>query len=303
MSAVVQFSISYSGKQSDDHIIDFYDVSDALVGFQRYLALTTHFLLNGEIITQAPKLKKARIYALPAEEGSWKFTVNIAMLGATLAAVNHGIFVVGTADKDTPIGNLGRSVYEYVVSELTGVNPDYEKTIGKVYREEKAKNPNFPDLSQHRLDSLTEKCQGALLRMHRPIVASKTAKKATLRINEGSGDVNMTGSLDKDSYDYMAHDIKDKNEVAVVGRVTSYNVNTYKGRIYLPAEKRPIPFVLSEYSRDKATVDAIIDSLSATARDKIDGTSDIKCFVYRTKSRSKRLKSLLITNVLAPPQQ
>lgn len=222
------------------------------------------------------------------------------MVGAILAGVGHGIFSVGTADKDTPMGNLGRSVYEYIVSELTGVNPDYDKTIGKVYREEKARNPNFPDLSQHRLDSLTEKCQGALLRMHRPIVASRTAKKATIRLNDGAGDVNLTGSLDRDSYDYMAHDIKDKNEVSVVGRVTSYNVNTYKGRIYLPVEKRPIPFILSEFARDKRTVDNIIDSLSATAKDKIDGTSDIKCFVYRTKSRSNRLKSLLITNVIAP---
>ena len=61
------------------------------------------------------------------------------MAGTSLASIGAGIFAIGPADKDTPIGNFGRSVYEYVVAEITGVHPNYEKTIGQQYREENKK--------------------------------------------------------------------------------------------------------------------------------------------------------------------
>ena len=300
MAVNVEFTLSYTGRNADNNEIDFYDVADALVGFQRYLALTTHLILNNEIITQAPTLKSARIYALPPEEGSWKLTAAVAMMGTSLTAVGAGIFAVGTADKETPMGNLGRSVYDYVISETTGVHPDYEKTIGQQYREEKRKNPNFPDLTQAKLDSLIEKCQSAIYRMHRPIIASKTAKEATISMNDGRGHAEITGTLSKDSYDYMAYSKKDEVDVVVVGRITSYNVHTYKGRIYLPIEKRPIPFILSENARTAENIDQITTSLSATAKDKINDASDIRCFAFRSRSRNDRLKSLVITTVLVP---
>ena len=73
----VQFELSYKGNDSDDHEIDMYDVSQALIGFQRSLAITTHLVLNGNVITQAPSLKGAKIYTFPAEEGSWKIHAGI----------------------------------------------------------------------------------------------------------------------------------------------------------------------------------------------------------------------------------
>ena len=82
MSDQIQFSFSFEGGAADDHILDLYDVSQALLGFQRSLALTTHLLLNGQIITQTPFLKGAKIYALPPEPGSWQLKALI-VLGAT----------------------------------------------------------------------------------------------------------------------------------------------------------------------------------------------------------------------------
>ena len=40
MDAAISFSLKYSGGEADDHHIDLYDVSQALIGFQRSLALT-----------------------------------------------------------------------------------------------------------------------------------------------------------------------------------------------------------------------------------------------------------------------
>ena len=68
---IAQFSISFQGNDTDKHQIDLYDVSQALIGFQRKLALTTNLMLNGELITQAPSLKNAMILASPPKKGSW----------------------------------------------------------------------------------------------------------------------------------------------------------------------------------------------------------------------------------------
>ena len=67
MKSDVHFTFSFTGNESDKHVIDFYDVSQALIGFQRSIALTTHLVLNDEIITQSPFLKGAKIYAFPPE--------------------------------------------------------------------------------------------------------------------------------------------------------------------------------------------------------------------------------------------
>ena len=106
----VQFELSYFGEDADDHEIDLYDVSQALIGFQRSLAITTHLILNGKIITQAPALKGAQIFAFPSEEGSWKTKAGIVLLST---AAYH----VATAPNNTPLGHLVYSAYDYVISE------------------------------------------------------------------------------------------------------------------------------------------------------------------------------------------
>ena len=61
MDAIAGFTLSYEGEAADLSLIDFYDVAEALVGFERSLAITTHYVLNGSVITQAPSLKGAQI--------------------------------------------------------------------------------------------------------------------------------------------------------------------------------------------------------------------------------------------------
>jgi hypothetical protein len=56
----LEVTLRFRGQTSDQHAIDLYDVSQALIGFERSLALTTHLILNDEIITQAPALKGAK---------------------------------------------------------------------------------------------------------------------------------------------------------------------------------------------------------------------------------------------------
>lgn len=289
MAEVFQITLEFSGSNADRNEIDLYDVSKALVGFQRSLALTTHLILNGEIITQAPALRGASILALPADEGSWKLPAAIA--------VATGIFTLGTAPKDTPVGHLVASAYDYVISESLGFHVDYDKTLGQQYEEMKNKDQQVEKVPQPKFDSLIEKCEPAIKDMHRPISWSETAQEAKI-VSNISGKRRPVGqTLDTLTYEYIRETRRSEFENDFKGRVSSYNSNTYKGRIYLPTVGRPIPFELLESSRNRRSVSLITASLAANARRDRGDEGYIIVSGYENTSRSGQLKRLEVTNV------
>jgi hypothetical protein len=177
MAEFTRFTLAFSGLRADAQEIGFYDVSEALLGFERSLALTTHLVLNGEVITQAPSLKGAEILARPPARGSWEIT-------AIILALATGAYKLGTAGKDTPIGHIIRSAYDYIVSETLGFHVDFDKTLGRQYKELKAES-EVPVLPQSKFDAVIEKCEAAIKQMHRPMVFSETAAhaKITAQVN------------------------------------------------------------------------------------------------------------------------
>lgn len=282
MNAAIRFTLSYEGHEADSSQIDLYDISQALIGFQRSLALTAHLVVNGEIITQSPSLKGARILATPPEEGSWKIT----------AVVIAGLYAATTAPKDTPLGHVIYSAYDYVVSESLGFHVDYDKTLGQLYEEHKKNNLQVPRVEQHQLDSLIEKCTHAITEIHRPIVRTETATSADIVAIVGSRSCNIGGPFTRESFEYI-HEvfISDLAEV-VEGRVTSYNSNTYKGRIYVASEGRPVAFELAEGCRSNSIVQIVVASLSVNAvKDYKSEWSNIHFKVFKNTSRSGHLKS------------
>ena len=121
--AFARFMLSYGGSEADHHEIDFYDVAEALMGFQRSLAITTHLILNGKVITQAPALKSAIIRVSPPRAGSWEIV-------ASLSLAAGAVYKLGTTPKDTVLGHLVYSAYDYVVKSLLGVHVDIDKSLG-----------------------------------------------------------------------------------------------------------------------------------------------------------------------------
>jgi len=285
-----EITLSFIGNNSDFQEIDFYELSQALVGFDRSLALTTHLVLNGEIITQAPALKGAKIVALPPSEGSWK-------LSAAVLAVAAGAYQLGTAPKDTPIGHLVRSAYDYVVSESLGFHVDFEKTLGQQYDDLKKSKTPVKELTQSKFDSLIEKCENSIKDMHRPLVKSETAEKAILSSNVGRNVIQIGKPFTKETFEYIAYTERSSNTPNFVGKVTSYNVNTFKGRIYVAAEGRPIPFELADTSRNFRSIAAITASLTANAHSRMAGNAEIEFTAYRNHSSTGRLKYLYITQI------
>jgi len=220
----VQLTLSYSGGDTEEHAIDFYDVAQALEGFQRSLALTVHLVLNGEIITQAPSLRGARILALPAEDGSWKITAGL---------IFTGLYALGTLSNDSPLGHLVYSVYDYVISESLGVHVDYDKSLGQLYEESKEKKLKLSVPRQSQMDSLMEKCIFAITEMHRPIYKSGSASGASIVVNVRGQKLPLHARLNAETYEFIHETFESEEAEVIEGRVSSYNSNTYKGRIYV----------------------------------------------------------------------
>jgi hypothetical protein len=290
--AALEITLSFTGNLAERSEIDLYDVGQALIGFQRSLALTTHLVLNDEIITQAPSLTGAQILALPAHDGSWKLTAQVTLVAAAL-------YHLGTAPKDTVIGNLVSSAYDYVISETLGFHIDYSKTLGQQYQElKKSKELSPPELSESRLDSLVEKCEVAVREMHRPISKSETANQAKLTSSVG-GIIRPIGQpLTQATYEYIAYTTSDDASSKFQGYVSSYNMNTFKGRVYVLQFGRPIPFELGESARDARSILTVTSSLSVNAQArKMRGEGEIQFSAFRNLSRSGRLKSFYITQI------
>lgn len=290
---MIEVSLAFTGGLADDHQIDMYDGAQALAGFQRSLALTTHLVLNGDVITQAPKLKGAQIFSRPPEEGSWKTTALIAT----------SIFTLGTASKDSPIGHLISSAYDYVVSESLGFHVDYDKSLGQQIEEHRRANPEarLPDLRDTQFDSVIEKCEASLKSLHRPIVFSETAEQGRIVVRNGSTETPIGPPLDWDTWSYIAHTHQGDTPQVFEGWVSSYNMNTYKGRVFVGNEGRPIPFELSDQSRDLASVGLVTSSLTLNAREKLIDSGKRYFFAFRNETSTGRLKGLVIFKVSEAP--
>lgn len=287
----MKIELVYKGQDAEHGELDFYDASQALIGFQRTLALTTHLVLNGEIIVQAPALKGAKILVVPPEVGSWKIRA------ALIATAIGGLSV---APKDSFAGHVLWSAYDYTMSRALGFNVDYDKTLGKLYAEAKEKRTNeVPILSKGRFDSLIEKCEKAVIDMHRPIVMSGTATSANIYQCMSDQYPKVRGTIDSQSYLFVSNLIKNRDKEILKGKISSYNSNTYKGRIFLEKEGRAIPFELADEARRESYIALITESLDLNARRSSRGTSlgMIGFVAYRVESKTGRLKSFIVSEV------
>ena len=286
--ANIIFTLTYDGESSERAQIDFYDVAIALVGFQRSLSLTTHLILNDEVITQSTALKGAKIYALPPEEGSWKINA---------AVILGGLYTIGTTPAGTPLGNLVRSAYDYVISESLGFHVDYEKSLGQQYEEFNSQKGQIEYLDQSRFDSVIEKCEAAVRDIHRPIVKSKTANSAKIIFKSEEKQILIGKEFNNGTYEYVSETRTSDISFVLVGKISSYNINTFKGRIYLPVERRPVPFELVENARKRKNYDLLLGSMAINAQNRNDDGALLALEAFKNTSRSGQLKGLYVVDV------
>jgi hypothetical protein len=288
----ISIALSFNGLDADNHLIQFYDVAQALAGFERSLALTLHAVLNDEVITQAPSLKGAEIFCSPPEDGSWK----------TVALVVGGIWAAGQVSHDSVVGHIMYSAYDYVVSESLGVHVDFDKSLGQLYEESRPKNLNLKKLEQSRLDGVVEKCEASIKNMHRPIIKSESAESAKIEFNINGESNCLNTELNKTTFEYINNTVEIEQVFEIVGAVSSYNRNTFKGRFYSLSDNRPIPFELEIGAQNLKSIKIITESLSSSALNRGSKIGFIKMTVRRQESVAGITKKYLVHSVSEIPQ-
>lgn len=292
---MIEFSLSYTGDDADDHQLNFYDASKALAGFQRSLALTTHLILNGEVITKAPYLQGAEIMVLPPEEGSWLVRACIV-----IGTLSSSAYLLGSTPKDTVLGHLMYSAYDYVISESLGFHVDFDKSLGQQYKEiNKQETQRVPIIEQSKLDSVIEKCEHSIKEMHRPIIKSHSANSAKIYYTSHSGQKPLQSPLNSNTFEYIQHTDQSNTSIIVEGKISSYNINTFSGRIYVPELNRPISFQLSDAAQNLIAINKVTSNMRMNARDRFtrDGSDLLQLEVLENFSRSGRLKSYYVLAV------
>lgn len=284
---VLDFELSFEGSTSDEHIIDLYDVSEALKGFHRTLALTSHLVLNGEVIGKAPFVKNLEIYSHPSEEGSWKMLASLTIAG-------H-FFVEGmTAPQNTNLGHIFYSAYDYVIKESLGFEVDYNKSLGKLYSE--SQGLKVPVITESQLHQVIDKTENSIIEMHRPIYKTNTANKLSISTSIDNKVVPVGKELNLQTYSYLTENIVEQNVFSITGIVSSYSTDTYKGRIYFEDTDRTISFMLDNSLRKKSqTIGRIVRSLKSRAlkKDPVNITMDVQV----VKSKTGKLKGYLVQKV------
>lgn len=222
---IFDISMRYcGGVDTKNSVIDLYDLSTALYGLHRSLAITTHFVIHNEIITKAPYAKDLKILTKPAKSGSYEIVGMVLVAGAA-------IYKFGTAPRDTPIGHIAATVYEWAVAICTGKTVDYSTTpiAAKLKKME---------IETRKIESLAQKIEPSVLSMHRPIL-TQSAETSQLAIGSANNII-----FDSQSLDLTKKLTIDTDPLQFEGRVAGYNPNTRSGMIYSTAEKRAIPFEL-----------------------------------------------------------
>jgi hypothetical protein len=285
---MIELTLRYTGGLADQNFLEFYDAARALSGFQRSLAIATHLALNGEIITQAPALKGAKILTQAPSEGSFKSKAWIILGGAV---------TLGSVGSDSPVGQVITSIYDYMLSETMGFHVDYSKTLQVQYHDHLEKMK----ITEEKLDSAMEKSESGINDMHRPIYASKTATMADIHVNQRDLARKLGPDMSIITYEYIAHTSRDSDAVEIYGVVSSYNINTFRGRFFSFEHQRPIPFELMENARTEEMISLIARSLTlnavARAAKRNDPNAYIEVVAHKLESSTGKLKSLHIVKV------
>lgn len=284
---MIELELRFDGSMASNGAIDLYDAARALEGFQRSLALVTHLVLTGKVITQATSLTRdARIITRVPEEGSWKNRVWVLLGGA---------FAVGSVGADSPVGYAVTSLFDYVMNETMGFHVDYNKT----FQQQVAETLAARQITSDRVDSLMEKTESAFVDMHRPIYYSGTATIADIHGQAGPrAPVKKLGpDMTLITYEYIAKTSRTEATSKLTGSVSSYNINTFRGRFFSKEHGRPIPFELMESAKNQNIIATITRSLQLSSVSRDDPRALLDLTAFQVETSTGRLKTLHVTNV------
>ena len=189
-------------------------------------------------------------------------------------------------------------MYDYVISESLGFHVDYNKALGVQYEELQRKRLQIPVIRESQAASLIEKVHRAVVEMHRPIVVSGTASQCEITVGIGESGQPVGGRLTLETFEFINETVSARTPDTFEGRVSSYNTNTFKGRIFIAELARPVAFELQEGNRSKRAVQDIAASLFHSGLQQWNEKGAVIYIVaFKNTSKSGTLKSLIVSRV------
>src|SRR3546814_1944334 len=119
-------------------------------------------------------------------------------------------------------------------------------------------------ITAEKMDSLIEKTESSVADIHRPIAASKSSTSANIVGSDDFGNRHPVGpEMSILTYDYIAASRLEDGIFELDGIVSSFNLNSFKGRIFSLEDQRPIPFeILADRREGRIVLDLAKDRKS-----------------------------------------
>jgi hypothetical protein len=213
---VLRLSVIFDEIEDDEpNRMELYDGAKTIFGLGRALQITSHYLVTRKVVFQAPAAHAARLYLKPAKRGSYEQIIEIVISNkeAIAAAV-----VVGVT-KDI--------LKDFITFVFQGVCGIVTRTSTRIVQE-------IADQHRADLEALEEALVGPLADAHRAVETNRA--RTRLKIE----DRGIT--LDQDTLDHVRRKVRLPGAKKLEASISSYNINSRKGRLHNKQLGRTIPF-------------------------------------------------------------
>jgi hypothetical protein len=265
----IQFSLKYDLPGYESGAINMYDAGEALVGASRAFAISMHYFVNGKVIKQAPSLKGADVKLLVPKNGSFIFDIDIAFATS---------FILTSAAS----GVIGNACYEYL-------KHIFSKTVGQDYGPSNSLAKQVIATDEGAIDAMVDTIEGDFSAIHRPIIKNG----GNVFIIGGKGNVV---NLDSNTYDYVSQKVVEDKERLYRGRISSYNANSGRGRIFIRKLNRVVPFEPPQFGFSQDETELVAWSLNEYVNNR---PGDVVLEARAVRTQSGLLKSLKASSVKA----
>jgi hypothetical protein len=212
-SIKIPFELHYDGDESKFKELDFYYGTDSMGGAAEAIAITTHAIINEEVVKQTPAVKGFSLNFKNSSPGSFRQKFEIEFHGAMAVSALTG---------------MGVPAFIETLTLVLGM------PMGGTTKSDRRKTTKWLEKMDD-LDELLERLRRPLIRIHHPVSGQGykvTLKRAQTKILTFDGLTNK----------YMTEDVKDPQEKTIVVAVSRFNGRRCTGRFIDSHDAESISF-------------------------------------------------------------